>query len=95
MISFFGFDLGDLRASSAFGIFMILMFILTIRTQNIFINPLLALIGYGLYDVEYMAENQCRHATFLSKHEFFNGDSCLVRDVSRFLYVVTKVNPEV
>lgn len=95
MISFFGFDIGDLRASLSFFVFMALMFILTIRTQNIFINPLLALLGYGLYDVEYRKGDQTWHATFLSKNDFFKGDYCLVRDVSRFLYVVTRVNPEV
>jgi hypothetical protein len=95
MITFFEFDLGDIRSVAAFGVFMLLMFWLTVRTQNIFINPILSLRGYGLYDVEYEENGKEKQATFLAKDEFWRGDTCLIRGVSRFLFVVTRVNPTV
>jgi hypothetical protein len=94
MISFFGFDLGDWRELSAFIVFMLLMCMLTIRTQNIFINPILALQGYGLYDVEFKEGAEIKQAIFLSRNELHSGENCLIRRLSYFLYFVTETNPK-
>lgn len=95
MISFFGFGLGDLKEVAAFAVFLALMFVLTVRTQNIFINPILALRGYGLYDVEYGEGGESRQATFLSKLELKREQAYRVRRINRFLYVVTEEDPTV
>jgi hypothetical protein len=94
MISFFGFDLSDANAIFAFMFFLALMYVLTVRTQNIFINPLLALRGWALYDVTYQQGTGDHQATFLAKTEFRVGDDILVQRVARFFYVVTAINPE-
>lgn len=52
MISFYNFDLGDWKTLLSLVVFMSLMFALSYRTQNVFINPVLALAGYGLYDCQ-------------------------------------------
>jgi hypothetical protein len=41
MISFFVVDLGDVRTLISFGFFLVLMFWMTYRTHNVFINPIL------------------------------------------------------
>ena len=95
MITFFEFDLGDGRSVAAFAAFMLLMLLLTMRTHNIFINPVLSLFRYGLYEVEYEENGKAKQATFLAKKEFWREDTCRVRRLSRFLFVVTEVNPTV
>jgi len=95
MISFFGFKLNDYQALSCFFIFMILMCVLTIRTQNIFINPILALAGYGLYDVEFTRGKEDFHAIILSQYKLHRNQQCTVRQLSDFLYCVTDPKPEV
>lgn len=89
MISFFEFDLGEWKALVSFGLFLSLMFVLTIRTQNIFINPVLALVGYGLYDIEFVNTGVTQQATFLSRDALFSSQRVKVRRLSRFLYLVT------
>lgn len=50
----FAFSLEDVRRLLAFGVFMIVMFVLTIKTHNILINPILTIFGgYNLYIIEY------------------------------------------
>ena len=53
MISFYNFNLGDWKTLLCVFVFMALMFALSYRTQNVFVNPVLALAGYGLYDCQF------------------------------------------
>jgi hypothetical protein len=95
MISFFGFDLGDANAVFAFVFFLLLMYILTVRTQNVFINPMLALRGWCLYDVTFADGKIDRQGTFLTRDELRPGHSATIQRVARFFYIVTSTNPEV
>jgi hypothetical protein len=95
MISFFRFDLGGIQSFSCFLLFMVLMCVLTIRTQNIFINPILALAGYGLYDVEFTRGQEDFHAILLSQHKLHRNQECRVRQLADFLYCVTDPKPKV
>ena len=67
MISFFGFDMHKVADLISFIIFMALLCLLTLKTQSIFINPILAVIGYGHYDIEYEENGILKEAIFLSK----------------------------
>jgi hypothetical protein len=95
MISFFGFDLGDGNAVFAFVFFLLLMYVLTVRTQNVFINPMLALRGWSLYDVTFADGKIDRQGTFLTREELRPGHSATIQRVARFFYIVTSTNPEV
>lgn len=96
MISFFAVDLGDINQLICFGIFMVLMYWLTLKTHNMFINPVLALRGYNLYDVRYKSGNEELQDFFLSKDKRLeNGDKCRIVEVSENLYLVTEINPEI
>jgi hypothetical protein len=89
MISFFGFNLGSWQDLASFGWFMALMCFLTIRTQSLFISPVLALMGFGLYDVEYKEGDTTKQGIFLSRRELQIGKSCQIKKASYFLYFVT------
>ncbi len=51
--SFVAFDLGSGKDMASLGFFLSIMFILAVRTNCIFINPVMACFGYLLFDVEY------------------------------------------
>ena len=94
MISFYNFNLGDWKTLLSLFVFMSLMFALSYRTQNVFINPLLALAGYGLYDCQFKGSNREVQGFVISRHEFQLGDACVVEQLSNFLYFVSSVQPK-
>jgi hypothetical protein len=91
MISFYNFNLGDWKTLLSLSVFMTLMFALAYRTKNIFINPVLALAGYGLYDCQFKDGSREIQGLLISKHEFQLGDTCIVERFSNFLYFVSSV----
>ena len=98
MISFFVMDLGDTKLLLSFLFFMIIMFIITLKTHNIFINPILACMGYNLYDVTYERDGQEYEEFFLIKtkgERLRNGENCRIMELSEQLYLVTDRNPKV
>ncbi len=96
MISFFVMDLGDTKLLLSFGFFMVIMFWMTLKTHNIFINPILACMGYNLYDVRYERDNKEYEDFFIIKGErLTSGERCRIVEVSEQLYLVTDRNPKV
>jgi hypothetical protein len=94
MISFYNFNLGDWKTLLCMSIFLILMFSLSYKTQNVFVNPILALAGYGLYDCQFKDGPREMQGLLLSKLEFQIGDTCRVERLSNFLYFVSFVQPK-
>lgn len=94
MISFYNFNLGDWKTLLSLLVFMTLMFALAYRTQNIFVNPVLALAGFGLYDCQFKDGAREVQGLLVSKHEFQIGDTCIVQRLSNFLYFVTEIQPK-
>lgn len=96
MISFFVMDLGNIKLLLSFAFFMFIMFWLTMKTHNIFINPVLAVMGYNIYDVTYEKNGREYQNFFLVKGERLKaGESCRLVEVSEQLFVVTNRNPKV
>jgi hypothetical protein len=91
MVSFYNFNLGDWRTLLSLSVFMVLMFLLSYRTQNVFINPVLALAGYGLYDCQFKDGERDAQGLVLSRLDFQPGDTCMARRLARHLYFVTEV----
>lgn len=94
MISFYNFNLGDWKTLLCLFVFMLLMFALTYRTQNVFINPVLALAGYGLYDCQFRDGSREMQGLLISKREFQIGDTCIIERISIFLYFVIDTRPK-
>ncbi len=96
MLSFFVMDLGDAGVLLGFAFFMLLMYVLTVKTHNIFVNPVLACFGYNLYDVTYERDGQEYEEFFLIKGARLRpGDRCRCVELSEQLSLVTDRNPEV
>lgn len=91
MISFYKFDLGDWKLLVCLFIFLAMMFVLSYRTQNVFVNPVLALAGYGLYDCQFKEGTQEKQGLLLSKDHFQVGDYCAIKRLSNLMYFVTQV----
>lgn len=91
MLSVGKFNFGDWQTLSGIGIFLSIMFLFVHRAQAVLVNPVLALAGYGLYDCQFKDGTREVQALIISKQEFNNGDTCIVRRLSTFLYFVTSV----
>jgi hypothetical protein len=96
MISFFVMDLGNLKLLLSFGFFMFIMYVLTMKTHNIFINPMLAVMGYNIYDVKYERNgNECEDFFLVRGDRLKKNERCRIIEISEQLYVVTDRNPEI
>jgi len=94
IISFYNFNLGDVKVILCLLIFMSLMFTLSYKTQNMMVNPILALAGYGFFDCQFQDAGRDLEGQFISKSSFRAGDTCVVERLSDFLYFVAKVIPK-
>ena len=96
MISFFVIDLSKTKLFVSFIFFMFIIYVLTLKTHNIFINPILAVIGYNIYDVKYQKDNRELQSFFLIKGGRLKKDeSCRIVELSENLFLVTERNPKV
>jgi len=96
MISFFVMDLEQTKLLFSFGFFMLIMYILTVKTHNIFINPILAIMGYNLYDVKYTKDDIEQESFFLIKGDRLKKEEkCRIIEISEHLFLVTERNPQV
>jgi len=90
LVSFFNFDLSKTDDMVSLGIFLLLMFLLTTKSRSVFMNPLLLLAGYNLYDLEYEFDGKTRSIIVLGKKEIYAGDRFYIRSLTRFLYIATE-----
>jgi hypothetical protein len=90
IVSFFGFDLSKTDDVVSLIIFLLLMLLLTIKSKSVFMNPILLLAGYNLYDLEYEFDGKTNSTIVISKHDMRNGDVYYIRSLTRFLYFVTE-----
>ena len=88
-VLFLGINLGSIQDIIAFSVFMSLLCILTIKTQSLFVNPILAILGYGLYDVQFKENEILKNGIFLSRQDLIVGELYKIKKESKFLYIVT------
>ena len=88
ILSFFGFDLSKWEDIISLGIFLLILLLLTIKTNSVFLNPILALVGYGLYDIKYQFDGKEKSTIAISKYTLHKGDRFYIRSLTRFLYFV-------
>lgn len=96
MISFFVMEEWNLNLLLSFGVFMLMMFILSLKTHNIFINPMLAIMGYNIYDIHYEKNgHKCKDIFLVKGGVPRKNEQCRIHEISEQLYVVTERNPKV
>lgn len=94
IVSFFNFDLSKMEDVVSLGMFLLLMFLLTLKSNSIFMNPMLLLAGYNLYDLEYEFDSKSASAIVISKFEMRNNERYYIHSINKFLYFVTAKKEE-
>ncbi|MBL4761553.1 MAG: hypothetical protein JKY93_02510 [Gammaproteobacteria bacterium] len=90
MISFVAFDLSKWQDLISLIIFLSILCLLSIRSQSIFINPILAALGYGLYDCRYREGNKDKECIFLSKNDLAAGSSAQYTKINNYMGVIAE-----
>jgi hypothetical protein len=88
IVSFFGFDLSKIADVISLSIFLLMMLLLTIKSKSVFMNPILLLAGYNLYDLEYEFDRKSYSTIIISKQEIYTNERFYIRSLTRFLYLV-------
>lgn len=88
ILSFFGFDLSKWEDVISLAIFLTIMLVLTITSRSLFLNPILAFAGYGLYDIDYEFNGKTKSITVLSRYELKTGQKFYIKSLTRFLYLI-------
>lgn len=89
VVSFMGLDLGSTGKMLGFGLFLLWMFLISYRSGQILMNPLLLVAGWQLYEIQADIQGKKRHLRALSKDPVVQGQhlrSCLVQGI----YVLSK-----
>ena len=90
ILSFMGINLGEIADLIGLSIFLLLLFALTHRAKTVFINPLLAIIGYGIYDIEYVWNNKTDSKIILSKVKPEIDKSFYMKSISQYMYIIVQ-----
>ena len=90
IISFFGFDLSKTEDIISLSIFLLLLLLLTLKSKSVFMNPILLIAGYNLYDIQYEHDGKNCDNIVLSKQDIKKGERFYIRSLTRFLYLVTE-----
>ena len=89
IVSFMGVELGSTGKVLGFGLFMLWMFLISYRSGQILMNPLLLAVGWQLYEVKASIEGKKRSLRALSREDVLPSktlSSCLVQGI----YVLSK-----
>jgi len=89
MISFFGIDLSRTSDVVAAAIFLLIMLLLTVTSNSVFLNPILALAGYQLFDIDYKFDGKRCSAIVMTNFELNRGKRYYILSLTKFLYFVT------
>lgn len=90
IVSFFGFDLSKVEDIFSLSIFLLLLLLLSVKSKSVFMNPILLLGGYNLYDLDYEYDGKQSTAIVISRHEMSSGERYYIRSLTRFQYLVTE-----
>ena len=91
IVYFFGFDLSKTEDVVSLIIFLLLMLMMTIKSKSVFMNPILLIAGYNLYDLDYEFDGKTNSTIIISNHDNMRiGDIYYIRSLTRFLYFATE-----
>ncbi|MCW0218422.1 MAG: hypothetical protein OJI67_08890, partial [Prosthecobacter sp.] len=88
--------LGNMNMLISFLFFMGIMYWMTVKTHNIFVNPILACLGYNLYDVKYEKGGiECEDFFLVKGTRLKPLDRVRITCLSEQLFLVSEINPDV
>lgn len=88
MISFVAFDLSKWQDLISLVVFLAILCLLSIRSQSIFINPILAAKGYGLYDCTYTENGIKKECVMLSRRDLSLGDKNNYKKINKYMGII-------
>lgn len=96
MVSFFALDLDSINSLLSFAFFMLILFLLTLKTHNIFLNPTLALFGYNLYNISYEKNSEIiEKCCLVHGSKPLKDNKCRIIELSENIALVTEINPKI
>jgi len=90
MISFVAFDLGKWQDITSLFLFLSVLCLLSIRSQSIFINPILAAAGYGLYDCNYIESGKSKECVMLSKTDLLEDSTETYKKLNNYMGIISQ-----
>lgn len=90
MLSFLRIDLGDWQVIASLLIFLAMLFVVSYRTQTVFVNPILALRGYMLIDCTFKRGNTETQALVLTRAPISVGERRTLEQMSHYLYIAAQ-----
>ncbi len=95
MLSFLKVELDDWKTLVSLLIVLSMMFVMAYRTQTVFVNPILALAGYMLFDCTFGKEGGRQYqALAMTKGRLVVGKSYRFEQFSPFLFIATELPNE-
>lgn len=91
MVAFIGVELDNLPKVLGFLVFMFFMFILSYKSKQLFMNPVLAILGYSLYDVDYQISDTVRSSRILSKNDLIPEQRYLLDELASLPIITKKI----
>ena len=88
MISFVAFDLSKWQDLVSLMIFLSILCLLSIRSQSVFINPILAAKGYGLYDCVYREGGKEKECVMLSQNDLANNSTVKYKKLNNYMGII-------
>lgn len=89
-LSFIKIDLGDWQTLVSVALFLAMMFAIAYRTQTVFVNPILALVGYMQIDCTFKQGQTEVQAMVLTREPLKIGQTYTFERLSHYLYVAVQ-----
>jgi hypothetical protein len=90
ILAFFGLDLSKPSDLISLTIFLLILLLLTVKSKLVFINPVLTLLGYGLYDLDYEFDGKIYSKIAISKLDLVEGKQAYIKNLTRHIFFVVE-----
>lgn len=87
VISFAKVDFTEWQTTFSLLLFMIVLFIISYRSQAMLVNPVLAIFGYMLIDCTFKRGDKEIQAMVITKQAISTGDRVCIDKLSHYLYI--------
>jgi len=87
VVSLMGLNIGENGKFYGFLAFLLFMFLITYKSGQIFMNPILLMFGWRIYEIKGTIKTNTRVVRALSKHQIQPGDLLNVR-VAQDMYLI-------
>lgn len=88
MIGFFGVDLSKKADAVGIIVFLVILLMLMVNSKTVFLNPMLTIVGYHLFDIDYEFDGKEHSAVVLSRNDIKANQRYYLLSLTRFLYFV-------